>query len=164
MGIIKIINYVLGLAAVFLLLSLLISYNQEDNPLGLTAKGQGNSLSNTFNAPAVNAYLSSREPYDVYEKSLSERSLFTTFAGEERETPPPPPQNPNPQPIEGLDKKIKLVGIVVDKEPQAIVEDLKERQTVFVSPGDRIGDAVVLEVNEDKVIFLYHDQRIEFVP
>lgn len=63
-----------------------------------------------------------------------------------------------------LAKQLKLVGILMDKDPKAIVEDLGTRQTFFVSPGEKIGNAVVGEIRQDKVILIFGQEKVELVP
>lgn len=63
-----------------------------------------------------------------------------------------------------LSKQLKLVGILMDKDPKAIVEDLGTQQTFFVSPGERIGNAIVEEIREDKVILIFGQEKVELVP
>lgn len=61
-------------------------------------------------------------------------------------------------------KQLKLVGILLDEEPKAIVEDLRTQQTFFLSPGEQIGNAVVEEIREDKVILRFAQEKVELVP
>jgi len=63
-----------------------------------------------------------------------------------------------------LVKQLKLVGILLDKDPKAIVEDLGTQQTFFVSPGERIGNAIVQEILQDKVILIFGQEKVELVP
>ena len=52
----------------------------------------------------------------------------------------------------------------MDKEPRVIVEDLKEKQTVFMSKGDKLGEYILEEILADKLIFLYNGEKVELVP
>lgn len=47
---------------------------------------------------------------------------------------------------------LKLVGILWSDNPQAMIENLKEQKTYFVSKGDRIGDIEIRNILRDKVI------------
>jgi len=58
----------------------------------------------------------------------------------------------------------KLVGIILDSEPQAILENRKKKETVFLSVGESIGKSVVEEIHKGSVIFLDGEKRIELVP
>ena len=58
-------------------------------------------------------------------------------------------------------KDLKLVGILLDGEPKAVIEDLKKNETLFLSPGQSLGNAVLQEIQEGKVVFVYQGQRVE---
>lgn len=63
-----------------------------------------------------------------------------------------------------LSKKLKVIGILLDKNPRAVVENLKEKQTYFISVGERIEDALVKEIHANKVVFIYDDKTVELSP
>jgi len=50
---------------------------------------------------------------------------------------------------------------MLDKDPKAIIEDKKINQTLFLSVGDKINGAAVLEIQENKVILDFDGQKIE---
>ena len=60
-----------------------------------------------------------------------------------------------------LQKKLKLVGIVLDEAPQAVVEDQETHETYFLFVGDEIGQARVEEIQEEKVILLLNEEKVE---
>lgn len=98
-------------------------------------------------------------PFDSYKPEIEGRDIFEA-----------PWEKPvQPVPVLGasaaeLTKQLKLVGILLDKDPKAIVEDLGTQQTFFVSPGERIGSALVSEIREDKVILIFGQEKVELVP
>ncbi len=63
-----------------------------------------------------------------------------------------------------LAKTLKVVGILLDAEPKAIIEDMAMKQTFFVSPGEHVGGALLEEVKEDRVILIFNEERVELVP
>lgn len=63
-----------------------------------------------------------------------------------------------------LAKNLKVVGILLDAEPKAIIEDVAMKQTFFVSPGEHVGGALLEEVKEDRVILIFNEERVELVP
>lgn len=99
------------------------------------------------------------QPFESYQRAMEGRDIF---------------QAPWEKPVEDLpaaggsaselSKQLKLVGILLDKDPKAILEDLATQQTFFLSPGERIGNAVVEEIREDKVILGFGKERVELVP
>ena len=67
-------------------------------------------------------------------------------------------------PAADLAKQLKLVGIVLDKNPQAVIENVKTKETLFLSVGDSVENAVLQEIHEDKVLFLYNEESVELTP
>lgn len=98
-------------------------------------------------------------PFDSYKQTMEGRDIFQA----PWEKPVQEVSAPNVSAAE-LAKQLKLVGILLDKDPKAIVEDLGTHQTFFVSPGEQIGNAVVGEIRPDKVILIFGQEKVELVP
>lgn len=97
-------------------------------------------------------------PYPLYQEIIEERDIFMS-----------PWEKPSTGAVQNtnsteLGNQYKIVGIVVDNNPQAIIEDVLNSQTIFAYKGDSVGSAVVEEIHEGKVIFLYNNEKIEMVP
>ncbi|MFC1510601.1 hypothetical protein ACFL49_02970 [Candidatus Omnitrophota bacterium] len=56
---------------------------------------------------------------------------------------------------------LKIVGILLDKTPKVIIEDLESRETSFLSEGDQLQGAVLKEILEGKAIFLFEGRTVE---
>ena len=97
---------------------------------------------------------------DVYVQRIGERDLFQSL----RERLKPEGMQAIEKALPALHQRIKLIGILVDGDSKAIVEDLKEKQTHFLSKGESIGTAFLEDIQEDKVIFMYNDERDEMAP
>jgi len=96
-----------------------------------------------------------QKPFEVYQDVMSRRNVFISpweKGGGQLTTGEVP---------HDLSRQVRIVGIVLDKDPKVIVEDIVNKQTVFLSPGERIGNAVVEEIQEGKVIFLFNDEKVE---
>jgi len=65
--------------------------------------------------------------------------------------------------VSEVTKNLKLTGIVLDKDPQAIIKDVQMNQNVFVHRGDQINGAVVEDILEGKVILNVQNQRVELL-
>lgn len=91
-------------------------------------------------------------PLSVYLNGIAQKNLFEPSAS--------PAMTENAV-LPAMESRIKLIGILVDKDPKAIVEDLQDNQTHFLSPGDSIGAVLLEEIREDKVIFMYQSERFE---
>lgn len=98
------------------------------------------------------------KPYLYYQSVLEQRDIFMS--------PWERPADATASNLSSLEfsKQFRLVGIVVDDNPQAIIEDVAASQTVFVTEGGKVGSAIVEEIKEGKVILLYNNDRIELVP
>lgn len=99
------------------------------------------------------------KPFHVYERKWEQRDLFEMpweRAGGE--------DGAIEETAVDLSAQLKVVGIVLDADPKAVVEDVKTKQTFFLSQGDSIAGAVLESILEDKVIFIYHNKTVEFVP
>ena len=60
-----------------------------------------------------------------------------------------------------MDSKLRLQGIFVGTNPQAIIEDTKSKQVYFLSPGERIGEIELKELLPGKVKLDYYGQETE---
>ncbi len=102
-----------------------------------------------LSVPAFESYRPAMEGRDIFQAPW-ERPVVETI----------PPGNL----ASGLGQQLKLVGILLDNDPKAIIEDVTTKQTFFLSSGERIRDAVVEEIREDKVILGLAQEKIELVP
>ncbi len=96
---------------------------------------------------------STQKPYNHYSNLIKTRDIFSRPEGKS-------------ELIDGgsqLEKKFRLVGIVLDGDPEAIVEDLQTRKTLFLHEGDFLKGSKVQQIQEGKIILLVDDQEIELV-
>ncbi|MCB9747413.1 MAG: hypothetical protein H6755_03300 [Candidatus Omnitrophica bacterium] len=101
------------------------------------------------------------KPFNYYQGELDKRNFFEAPWEkpqiEKREEQVKEP----PKPKIDLKTLINLVGIVLDDDPKAVIEDLKTQETVFLSIGQEINEAKLIEIHEEKIIFLYHEEKQE---
>ncbi len=57
----------------------------------------------------------------------------------------------------------RLLGIVMDQHPLAIIEDTADKQTSFFSRGDSIGKGTLQDIQENKVVIMIHDSPVELL-
>ena len=99
------------------------------------------------------------KPFDYFQEKIGQRNLF--YNPWEK----PSQVNPMDQQVNSnFTSQLKLVGIVLDADPKAIIEDLASQQTFFLSKGDNVNNAVVQDILEDKVILIYNNQVVELTP
>ncbi|MEI6438070.1 MAG: hypothetical protein WCO69_04915 [Candidatus Omnitrophota bacterium] len=60
--------------------------------------------------------------------------------------------------------KYKVVGIVMDKDPQAVIEDVKNNSTLFLSRGDALGEGRIESIRSGKVVVAFGNQKVDLVP
>ena len=60
--------------------------------------------------------------------------------------------------------KFKVVGIILDGNPQAVLLDRQENRSVFVHKGDHLAGFVVKDIQEGKVILSFKDHEWELMP
>lgn len=115
----------------------------------------------TRQSPAWRAPLGVVEakPFEFYAGKIEGRDVFEA----PWEKPALDSQAPA-DPALGLSKRLKVVGILLDEDPKAIIEDLETKQTFFLSPKERMGDIVVDEIREDKVIVIFNEEKVELTP
>lgn len=99
------------------------------------------------------------KPFTYYQDVISERNVFQApwdIVKKEVEIVPVVEND--------LNQKLKVVGIILDEQPTAIMEDLVSKQSVFMGIGDEIYNARLEDILEDKVVFILNGQRVELYP
>ncbi|MCG2713193.1 MAG: hypothetical protein L6416_12855 [Candidatus Omnitrophica bacterium] len=147
---------ILGLV-VYLGVSIKVKFSQLLNP-GLKAQIGKASLP----SPDVKAVASRLESESYYLNKVKSRNLFG-LADEQEEEKGAFNEQPKQEPadLETMVKSLKLVGISWSNDPDAIIEDEKEKKTYFVKTGNKINEISVQAIYRDKVILHYRSQEIE---
>ena len=153
----KLFNFVLVMVSL-LLISFLI-YNTITHQQLLVIKPIKTNEKEEKNASVSEPFASPIKPFSFYQKEISGRNFFQ-FPWEK----PKPAAAPVKDVAQELRQQLKVIGILLDQEPKVIVEDLRTQQTLFISRGERIGEAVLESVEEGKAVFVYNGERIELTP
>ncbi|MBF0384499.1 MAG: hypothetical protein HQL27_01380 [Candidatus Omnitrophica bacterium] len=98
-------------------------------------------------------------PFDYYSKKIEKRDIFM-LPWEKSDG------NTGDKVLPGGDlaKRLRVVGIVLDDSPKAIIEDLSTKETLFISKGEKFGEAVLKEVTDGEVIFVYNGEKVILKP
>ena len=97
-----------------------------------------------------------------YGQVFSSREIFAIPYAKESPAPRAAPvESPGAQKAQLLD--FRLRGVVLDRHPQAIIEDVSSKQTLFLSPGDELGQGTLKEVREDRIIVVIRDSALELL-
>ena len=108
--------------------------------------------------PGEGSFLKNGRSWDEYQNQIQKRDLFKASLEEKKNS-----QAQSGAYLSELTKDLKLVGILLDQHPQAMIKDLKTNQTMFLNQGQQIDGATVADILEGKVILNYQDQRVELV-
>ncbi|MDP2939552.1 MAG: hypothetical protein Q8O13_05715 [Candidatus Omnitrophota bacterium] len=153
----KNIHVILFLVIGFLLSSIIFQFffSQEERQGKSTQPAESNLA-----ALKKDSGLSEPVPLDYYSKQIAKRDIFKSPLEKEQ----PSDQTSVNATLQELIANLRLTGIILDKQPQAIIEDTKTKKTYFLNKGDYIGDIKVEEIQESKVILIYQEEKIELVP
>jgi len=92
--------------------------------------------------------------FEDYKAVLERKNIFATGTSSDNRA-----NGPQEGPaISELVKDLRLVGIVPGDEPQAVIEDKKNSQTLFLKVGERIGDLEIKEISNGKVVLSYNNE------
>lgn len=108
----------------------------------------------------------------ISDSTLSDLDMELYKSGEEEVVPIiEPPEEELPDIVveekvvtiskEELIKDLNLMGIITGNKNQAIIEDKKEKRTLFLYEGDSIRELRVYEIKENEVILEYKGEKIE---
>ena len=97
---------------------------------------------------------SSPEPLSSYEEALKGSRIFG-YA--DPQTSLPAIQSS----IAELVKDLRLKGVVILDEAEAIIEDARTQKSAFVKTGDKVGELTVKEIKEGVVVLTYYGEERE---
>lgn len=60
-----------------------------------------------------------------------------------------------------LKSKYRVVGIILDQNPVAVIEDVKNRKTLFLSREDSLEGLVVGDITHGRVLFVGENEELE---
>lgn len=102
--------------------------------------------------------------FDVYEQVFAQRDVFQAFRGFSASNADKALRDESSVSGGVLEERVKIVAILVDQSPRAVVRDLVSQETVFLSVGDRFSGAVVTGILPGKVVFNRNGQAVTLSP
>jgi hypothetical protein len=93
--------------------------------------------------------------FEDYQKLINTKSIFAPPAVETGKAVTP--EGPG---LNDLIKDLRLVGVVPGDTPQAIVEDKKNNQTLFLKEGDMINDIEIKSISGGRVVLTRNDETV----
>jgi hypothetical protein len=92
---------------------------------------------------------------DTYQKIITQKNIFAPPVADKSK-----PAVGTETTLSGLAKDLRLVGIIPGDDPQAIIEDKKNSQTLFLKIGERIGEIEIKEISNGKVVLGYNSETV----
>ena len=96
-------------------------------------------------------------PFEEIQAVLDQRNLFKSPW--EKTDEPEAQQEETTSSLSDL----KLIGLVLDSDPRAIIEDKRSGEVKFMSVGEEISGAVLTEIFDTKAVFSLNDEKIELI-
>lgn len=158
-------NNFTGLLNLFLLLVSLIafaqivySYRQPDPPSFRFSEDKASTVdSESLKLPKI-----SLKPLSYYEERINRRDIFSGHF-QAAQTAEASAATSSTSATPEFFRNLKLRGIIMAEEPQAIIQDAQDKESFFVGLGDGLKEAVVRDITEEKVILEYRGQRVELI-
>lgn len=120
-------------------------------------------LENDENFSGQEAFTPQMKGFNEYDE-LSKKNVFALEGKTGPGADPAAPEEAVTSVVDDFTQSYKLVGIILDQYPQAVIEDAKNDRTLFLSKGEEIGGAILEKIEEGRVIFLRNGQRVELIP
>lgn len=102
------------------------------------------------------------KPLAHYSREIGKKELFQSSPGFGTPLPLEKSEESKIQ-LTKLCENLVLLGVTLDHEPQAVIEDQKDKKTYFLRVGEFIGPIKVESILKGKVILGYEDERLELV-
>jgi hypothetical protein len=144
----KLLIIACGLLVFYILFELLFFKNERSGVTATVPKGEEKNI-------AVEE--GKTKPYSYYSVQFEQRDIFAVASMQSREATP---VSTNAD-VQRLAQDLKLVGVILDNNPQAIIESKSENKTYFLHGGEIVGNFRVEVISESKVILSYGQEKIQ---
>lgn len=120
--------------------------------------GRVNHISETVTSDKEGQQIKINQPkdYGYYYRQFSKRDIFNAPSIADDANAPATGVS-----LKDATKNFRLVGIILDKQPQAVIEDKTTNTTYFLGKGENLNNLKVKEILESKVIVVYGTEEIE---
>jgi len=93
------------------------------------------------------------EPLSYYSKDINAKDIFRPLAQSDAGRTKPE------VPAEDVMANLSLLGVVSGENPQAIIENKKQKKTFFLRKGQTSGDLKLKEIETDSVTVIYNGEE-----
>jgi len=150
----KVLNKLLLVASI-----LLLGYSIVDFALTRpNIKEAHKKSTHTREESGADSMVSEARPFLHYLEMVQRRNIFSPIALKEVEKP-----EVKEKQLQEMSSDLSLVGISLDEEPVAMIENKKEEKTYFLKEGDKIGEFEIENIQENKVILNFKGKKIELI-
>jgi hypothetical protein len=98
------------------------------------------------------------KPLNYYLEPAGRRSLFESVDEKKDKT-----REKQAQYLANIREEIRLIGVLLGREPQVILEKIRTGETVFVTRGEKIVGAMVVDIQQEKVVLNYQNVEVELI-
>jgi hypothetical protein len=148
----RVLMVIIGLIIIYFIRATSVSWTDLKNE-----RVKGYSVSSSLKAGGGFKEIATMKGVAYYIGKLSGRNIFSRAAKAESPTDEPIFSSKMAE----MTADLKLVGISMSENPDAMVEDTKLGKTYFVKTGTMIGDLRVDDITKDKVVLKYKKELFE---
>ena len=143
---------------IFLVLLLIIFFAYSAFNIVKPVRERLNNISETVTSDKEGQEIKINQPkdYGYYYRQFSKRDIFNAPSIADDANVSTTGVN-----LKEALKNFRLVGIILDKQPQAVIEDKTTNTTYFLGKGESLNNLKVKEILESKVIIVYGSEEIE---
>jgi len=151
----KIVNQLLIVGVIGLVAFNIYRFLESDQ--GALPKSLITQFKNNQKEADIDLASDEQKPFDSYKSAFEQQNIFQM----PWEKPKKKVKEEVPKAAVDISSEYQLMGIVLDKNPQAIIQDIKQKQTHFLSQGEKLGEAVLKKIYEDRVLFEINGEEAE---
>lgn len=152
------LNRLLAAAIVVLAAVLIWRYQALRREYTVQAAQEASRKPGLQSAPAAGPAVEYTDSFENVRGVFGSRNIFQPAQAQETADTV---QIPEEQPRMDFSQMYRIAGIVLGDEPMAIVENIQSSTTVFLTVGDSLDNAVVKEIQQDRVILEIDGKIVE---
>ncbi len=99
-----------------------------------------------------------KRPFLHYLEMVQRRNIFSPIELKQKEDP-----KVQEKQLQKMASTLGLVGISLDNEPMAMIEDKTAVKTYFLKKGDKIGEFKIEDIYENKVVLSFEGNTVELI-
>jgi len=108
-------------------------------------------------------FLSRSKSFNYYKNKMKGRDIFQSVKKEPRKHREKKKKNRADNSQAEFKRQFRLVGVVLDSNPKAIIVNSKTKETLFFLKGEKVGIAELIEIFEGRIILLLNGKEMEMV-